>query len=336
VLWALNKIDKTDVKISGKAIAIVSGCCSNIEPNAAIKDLPLASLDTAWYLLAEAEIAAGVNAGIADGLSQRLIGGKIPFMELNLRRRRLQKAIELSDTIRFVQLLPNYLEAMALLATEGAKWRENFDPINPPRGEIPETDLRTAFVEGAAVDAIIAFGMCAVYAGRNSHMRGLQSELRNAYGESYPGNTLFAVENTSLPSLNGAVGAMLRWLDEPQHIEPRNFWTIGLRFFEYINQSNFRTELEPLLAEWLRGGWIRIARDEAFRLTLPIQTVPPINSVLTNPNNDREFIAALLLAASEAVRSPLSKAYVASLQEMASGHEQRKRVTNELPMVCNE
>jgi hypothetical protein len=287
-------------------------------------------------LLAEAEIAAGVNAGIADGLSQRLIGGKIPFMELNLRRRRLQKAIELSDTIRFVQLLPNYLEAMALLATEGAKWRENFDPINPPRGEIPETDLRTAFVEGAAVDAIIAFGMCAVYAGRNSHMRGLQSELRNAYGESYPGNTLFAVENTSLPSLNGAVGAMLRWLDEPQHIEPRNFWTIGLRFFEYINQSNFRTELEPLLAEWLRGGWIRIARDEAFRLTLPIQTVPPINSVLTNPNNDREFIAALLLAASEAVRSPLSKAYVASLQEMASGHEQRKRVTNELPMVCNE
>ena len=38
VLWALNKAGKTDIKISGKAIAIVPGCCSNPEPSPSIED----------------------------------------------------------------------------------------------------------------------------------------------------------------------------------------------------------------------------------------------------------------------------------------------------------
>lgn len=173
VLRALNKISKTEVKISGEAIAIVPGCCSNTEPHPSIKDSPLASLDSAWYFLAEAEIAARINLGIADSLYSRLIGGRIPLMEHSLRRRRAQNAIEDSHAERFVQCLARYVDATVFMAAEAARWRENFDPANPPRGEIPVCDLSGAVAEGAAVDAILAFGMCAVYAGRNGKMHDL-------------------------------------------------------------------------------------------------------------------------------------------------------------------
>jgi hypothetical protein len=149
-------------------------------------------------------------------------------------------------------------------------------------------------------------------------MTELQNALLNAFGESYPGNTLFSPEEPSSSNLNCTIEKMLRRLDESRHIEPRDLWIIGLRFFEHNNQSGFRSELQPLLAEWLRAVWIRIVRDETFRLIRPLQTVPPINLVLTNPGNDRGFIAALLIAASESVGANLSVAYTASLREMAS------------------
>lgn len=47
--------------------------CSNPEP-ADLSDLPFGHIAIVWYLLAEAEIAGGVDAGIAasvsDGLSE--------------------------------------------------------------------------------------------------------------------------------------------------------------------------------------------------------------------------------------------------------------------------
>jgi hypothetical protein len=317
VLWALNKTGKTDIKISGKAIAIVPGCCSNPEPLPSVADSPLAPLDSAWYLLAEAEIAAGIDEGIADGLSSRLAGGEIPLMECSLRALRIRNAIKASETESFIRNLQGSLDALAFLATERVRQSTNFDPTNPPRGKIPPCDVTSALAERTAADAILAFGMRAAFAGRNGKLRELQSALRSTFGKSYPGNTLCAPEGSVSPELNRTILAMLQRLDEPQHVEPQVFWMIGLRFFEQIGQSGFKVELEPLFAQWFRAGWTRIVRDETFRLTRPAQTVPPISAVLANPDNNRSFLAALLLAASEAVGSRLSAEYSENLRVVA-------------------
>jgi hypothetical protein len=317
VLWALNKTGKRDIKISGKEIAIVPGCCSTPEPLPSITDSPLAPLDSTWYLLAEAEISAGIDEGIADRLSSRLAGGEIPLMECSLRALRIKNAIKASDTESFIRNLQGSLDALAFLATEGVRQSTNFDPTNPPRGKIPPCDVTSALAERTAADAILAFGMCAAFAGRNGKLRELQSALRTTFGKSHLGRSLFAPEGSVSPELNRIILGMLQRLDEPRHIEPRVFWMIGLRFFEQIGQSGFRVELEPLLARWFRAGWTRIARYETFRLTRPAQTVPPISAVLANPDNNRSFLAALLLVASEAVGSPLSEEYSEKLRVVA-------------------
>jgi hypothetical protein len=319
VLWAQRTLDSNLVGVSGELVGMPPGSCSNPDPQPSINELPLGALDLAWYMLAETEIATGHNEGIADGLYSHLTGGKIPVMEIGLRMRPIRGAIETSDADCFARSFRSFLDGLAFLAAEVASLKENFDPTNPPRGEIPECDLTCAAVEHLASDAILAFGMRAVYAGRKGKMSELQSALRNAFGQTYPGNALFSAEQPASPDLNRTIEAMLRRLDNPQHIEPLNFWRIGLRFFERNNQSNFGRDLAPSLAAWFRAGWKRIVRDETFGLTRPLRTVPPINAVLANPNNDGAFIAALLLTTSEAVGSPLAKAYAESLRAVATG-----------------
>lgn len=320
VLWAKSELTGSLQRLSVEAIDMPPGACSNPYPASSFKELPLPVLDLAWYMLAEAEIGAGLNEGVADGLYSRLSGGKIPFMEVELRRFRLQAAIESSEPDIFARGLRDYLEAMSFFSAEAAALKENFDPTNPPRGEIPACSLTGAVAEATAADAILAFGMRAAYAARIGRISQLHSALQYTLGLNYPGSTLFSAEQTASADLNHTVMAMLRMLDNPQHLEPRNFWMFGLRFFERNNQCNFGEYLTPLLAEWLRTGWIRVVRDETFRLTLPLRTVPPINAVLANPNNDRAFIAALLLATSDAVAVSLSDAYAERLRAIIAVH----------------
>jgi hypothetical protein len=320
VLWAMNKIAKTDMRTSDVAISIEPGCCSNPEPSSSISELPLAPLDTAWYLLAEAEIHAEISDGIADSLSSRISDGEIPIMECRLRALRIKNAIKSSDTAAFVRNLGGCLDALAFLARErerlGKKF--DFDPTNPPRGKIPRCDSTSALAEATAADHILAFGMCAALAGRNGKLNEVQNSLGRTFGKAYPGNTLFEVDTPNKLQLNRIVLGMLQRLDKPEHIEPRTLFLIGLRFFEYSGQSGFRVEIDPLLARWSREAWFRIVRDEAFRLTYPTQTVPRINAVLVSADNDRPFLAALLFAASDAVGSPLSADYSKALREIAT------------------
>ena len=240
VLWALSRTGETNLKISGKAIAIAPGCCSNPEPSPSIKDLPLAPLDSALYLLAEVEIAAGIDTGIANSLSSNLAGGEILVMECSLRALRIKNAIRASDTVSFTRYLRGSLDALAFLAGEGVRLSANFDPTKPPRGKIPPCDMTSAVAERTAEDAILAFGLCAAFAGRNGKLRELQGDLLSTFGESYPGKILFATEGSVSQGPNRRIAAMLLRLDEPRHIEPQVFWMIGLRFFEQIGQSGFQ------------------------------------------------------------------------------------------------
>jgi hypothetical protein len=64
--------------------------CSNPEP-ADLSDLPFGHIAIVWYLLAEAEIAGGVDAGIAASVSDRLGGKRIANLDVNLRRPELEE-----------------------------------------------------------------------------------------------------------------------------------------------------------------------------------------------------------------------------------------------------
>jgi hypothetical protein len=72
--------------------------CSNPEPLASIKELPLGPLDLAWYMLAEAEISSERDVSIVKSLHSKLKDGPILIMELMLRNRLITMDVLNSDS----------------------------------------------------------------------------------------------------------------------------------------------------------------------------------------------------------------------------------------------
>ena len=155
-------------------------------------------------------------------------------------------------------------------------------------------------------------------------MRKLESCLEDRFRGPFPGKPVFDYWNDKpslVEELDQTVVTIVKALVGSEHIIPYDFWMAGLRFFEWTNQSRFKGLLMTRVAAWQRSGWKRIIAVESFRLTRPRQTVPPIKEVLAIPDDDRRFVAKLLLATSEAADSPLGSTYRRSLKAMARDEE---------------
>ncbi|MPZ09237.1 MAG: hypothetical protein GEU89_03375 [Kiloniellaceae bacterium] len=323
VLWAQSRIEGIDVKIGGDPITMQPGTCSNPDPLPAIRELPLGPIDLSWYLLAITEAGSGLDEGIARGLSGQLLHGPIPIMEFELRSRVLQADIESLDSDRFPTHFIKYVESAAHISKNAERLKTRFDPLSPERGQVPALEKGAPIdpaVEQVVTDAILAFGIRAVLAGRPEAM----ADLETAFGSEMESAQLSAAvfshwhgRPSPLGQLDQLIVEIIKRTLGKQHIEPYEFWVIGLRFFERINYSHFKRLLTSYLARWQRAGWKRIITKESFRLSRPRETVPAINAVLAMPNDDQNFIAKLLLATSEAVGAPLGAEYVVKLRAIA-------------------
>lgn len=324
ILWTQSHIEGRNVEIAGKPILMEAGACSNPDPLPAVRDRPLGTIDVAWYMLAQTETAAGLDVGITARLSDRLAQGPIPVMEISLRMELIQKDIINLDAGRFSMRLTTYVEAATYLHKERDRLRNNFDPLAPKRGQIPELDITTPFdpvPKQSATDAILAFGMRAAFSERPNAIMELKKALKVEFSEDFPGKKVFDYwdnnRTTSLLPLDQTIIDTIKTLFQNNYIVPLEFWKAGLRLFEKINQSTFRGPLTSYLAEWQRAGWKRIKTAEAFHLTMPFQTVPAIDAVLAMPEDDRSFVAKLLLVTSEAVGTSLGQELRDSLKTMA-------------------
>ena len=327
VLWTQSHIEGSEVKTGDQPMAMESGCCSNTSPTPAIREHPLAHIDIAWYMLATAETAAGIDAGITDKLGQLLVKDSIPLMEVELRTKIIQADIDRLDALRFTDHFISYVESAVYLSENAGRLREPFDLLAPERGQIPVLDKNGLFdtVAGkAARDAIISYGIHSATENQPEAMRKLESCLEDRFKGPFPGKPVFDYWNDKpslVEKLDQTVVTIVKTLVGSEHIIPYDFWMAGLRFFEWTNQSRFKGLLMTRVAAWQRSGWKRIITVESFRLTRPQQTVPPIKEVLAINEDDRRFVAKLLLAASEAVESRLAPAYRRSLESMTRDEE---------------
>ena len=324
VLWLKAQVDDRVPLVDGEPIVMLPGACSNPEPLDAIRELPLGHLDVAFYMMAEIEIIVGEDAAIARELTRMLEDGPIPAMELMLRKAWIDAAIKRLDTPLFANRLVGWLEAKELLRRRHSEHRLTFDVMSPPRGNIPKLsslELQAENSQVAALDTIISFCINAVLCNKAALIESLEAKLIDEIGKGFPGSAIFALWREDTVSLNPldnvaarAVG-LLR--DDPQ-IDPANVWGIGLRLFEKIDQSEFKEELTPVLAGWLRVRWNSIIANERFYLTNPMTTVPSVEAVLDTEHDDRSFVAALLLAAADAVGARLSSTYRTKLDSVLS------------------
>jgi hypothetical protein len=218
-----------------------------------------------------------------------------------------------------------YLEAGAFLVGDAGRLRATFDPLALERGEIPALEKNALFetmVEQLAAEAILAYGIRAVLATRPAEIMYLESALRGAFAGAFPGQLVFDYwkgRSTSLSQFDQVIADGVQLLRQDEYMEPSQFWATGLRFFGRIDQSPFRSTLTPHLASWQRAGWKRIAATEAFRLYMPLQTVPLVEAALAVQGDDRRFLAGLLLATCDAVGARLGMGYRDRLRGVAAG-----------------
>ena len=309
VLWTSSRIGASDSKleIDGQPIVMEAGACSNPEPLPAIRDRPLGHIDVAWYLLAEIESVAGRDVGILATLDDRLTEGSIPAMDVRLRMQTIRKSIDGLDAGGFAVHLVPYVESGVYLSTEVGRLKATSDMLAPARGQIPALAKNAPFdsvAEQVAKDAILAYGMHSAMARHSGAMKELETALNDQVAGKFPGKFVFdhwREKPTSLTEHDQTVVTTIKALVRDEHINPAEFWIAGARFFQWINQSNFKHLLTARLAAWQRSGWKQISTGERFRLFRPRQTVPRIEEVLTIPADDRSFVAKLLLATVEAV-----------------------------------
>ncbi len=327
VLWMQSRTKGSGGKLEGQPITMEAGTCSNPDPLPAIRNLPLVHIDITWYMLAEMEIAAGLDLGIMASLDNRLPEGSIPVMEVRLRMEMIQADIDRLDAVGFAAHFTPYVETFVYLKDEDVRLHKGFDPLAPERGQVPPLDKHVPFdpvSEQVAKDAILAYGIRSALARRAESMTELETALNSQITGPFPGQFVFHHRNgkpDSLNELDRIVLTIIKKLLRSEYMEPNDFWMAGLRFFEWINHSDFKRLLTAHLTNWQKSGWRRILETESFRLSRPRQTVPQIEEILTTSADDHSFVAKLLLATSEAVGASLGTAYRDMLKAMAEAVE---------------
>ncbi|GLQ98661.1 hypothetical protein GCM10007863_30810 [Dyella mobilis] len=313
VLWMLSHVGKRGILIEGTPPFMTPGVCSNPEPSERILSSQLWSLDGSWYVLAEAEVLSGQDVGITASLPDQLTAGSIWTMEIGLRGALIQKAIEHSNLRPFVAHLWRFVEAMATAATHKHLIGTPMKGQDFPRGDIPSLarDVATPGVTSTLIDAVFSYAICAVCNGLDPNVENIVSALQAELGGPFPGmDELILPSDRDRPHPTGGMKeGLLRgfrlFKSGGAPLPPKHYVMLAIWFYDWAEPSNFKPQLIPAIARWMRRVWTRIVESETFKLSMPRVTVPPIERALAVEQDDTAFLAVLILAAAPAAQRSL-------------------------------
>ena len=289
-------------------IDIEPGICSVPEPLDTIRQDPLVHIDYLWYMLSKVELISRTSSGIYQSLPQKIRSGPIRDYEIDLRVVAMWCRIEDLDATGVVACLESYIEADIFRLGDVTFFEGENEAFLPIRGKIPAIP-QDYYQNPQAVtvikNVIVAFLMRSVMANDSSSIKELKNTLISRFDENFPCIHLLE-EALGTPRITEHLESVIAELSyqcsEGRFLKPKNIWLMGLYFFEWIDDdSTFRNSLSEELAKWLQLQWRQIINEQPSFLNKPSQTVPLIEQVLDDAQDNLEFIARLLLVASEAV-----------------------------------
>ena len=322
VVWSRARIMNEEIRADGQPIRMAPGICSNPEPPTEAGQLQPIDVDISWYFLAGAEVAAGVDVGLFNSISDRLANGEIPAMEANLRIVTMQYAIDRLDTAGFSTHFIRYVESMDYLSKLDACSRASIDPTIPTRGQIPALDASrpvSPYAEQVAGDAILTYGIRGAIGGQPDIIRKLGQAITGRLPSTFPGKFMFddCDEPANLPSYRDQIAGAAIIALRHTYPSPSVFFTAGLVFLSWIRASTFGKVMMPHLAAWQRGIWSRFVVTQAFRFLRPWESVPDVKRALSIERDDETFVAGILLAISRAIGAPIAAQDRDTLQAIA-------------------
>lgn len=300
ILWLLLEVKGAHGAVD-QDIVLPPGACSNPDPSAEIKHLPLGDIGLAWYMLAQVELLLGLEPLIDSQLHELSPGGLIESMEIQRTKLHVDDAIQRLDGEKLSRWLNAYV-AVGKALRERSRELLAADPINMPRGtleaEAPEQwsadDWRTLR------DLLISFAISAVARKHSEALRGLRSklDLRGAVLD----HILAVQEGRSLgESYEG------KWIHEAfsplfdNSLSPTSKLRSLIQLVLFIRTSGFSGLIEKEFASTAREQWQDIVETQRFGLRSPGLSVPAIQNQLDSYRPDLGWVARLALAALAAV-----------------------------------
>ena len=320
ILWLNNEATGDYNRIEDAIYEPPPGMCSNPEPHEGLKDLLIAHLDTAWYMLADTETRFHLDRGVNDRLDARLGEKRIPTMELRFRRSRVIASIESQDDDAFLESLREWIDFRAYcLGNMDNVFRSDLD--EPARRLIPAANpeqLATDTIRDASEDAIFAY--CFVLAMGNSSKRIaiFLDRWQSMMDADYPGNALVQAlrDPASVTSTDRLqYGSLLGLLASGERLSPPKLFLTTLRFTEMTARSEFREIVEPLLDNWVCVEWTQTMATQRFALVSPAVTIPPLEQAVAQ-HSGLKRVAAIALAARGVVGHNLSPEFVSYLADL--------------------
>lgn len=268
-------------------------------------ELPKTPLVAAWYRLAQAEAALGVDVGIDAELEARASGNRLVPYEFIRQTRKAWEGLQSADALTVTRSI--------IAQAEVGVWSkrrpdepdgegpgsEFFEPVDrlPWVGALQASDpLVEEFVVGGA---LVGFGF-AIARGDMDWLTRLKlvaaaDQVLQAILRNLPG-----ADEASLP---GDFATTMVWSirrARPPVSDPRELLFASGNVLHWLGQVFLASELAAVLAPLFGERWAEVAEHQTFRLRAPSLTARPILDAAASCG-DRRQLARLTLAAYPAV-----------------------------------
>lgn len=322
VLWLFNEItgsianDIQDIRYS-------PGCASNPDPSEAIRSHPLADIDLAYYMLADADEALAEPTGFYLKFRQFLVRGPILSTEISRVIAGGRKAILRHDANDFVRRLRQHATMAAMLASgRGGDLGQHLQ--DPERGIVPLATIDHKANEDvlrAGEDFLLSFSIAAALAGE---FEALDTIIEDGLGapEIVALHTLLEFMAGSAKKFKTdreGVAAAVNALRQDLVTNPTVVCWVGIWMLLHLRSSKLRDGVADPVTEWLFDTWRYLIREARFRLEAPIVNVPPIEEILSNSDRSLAAAARLLLVVAPAASTNIRADVREHLKAMVDG-----------------
>jgi hypothetical protein len=321
ILWVQTKITGEIKTIaSGEPVEIPTGACSNPEPPEAIRTLPLAPLEIAWYMLAKCDLALCGDAGIARTLDARLGEHTIPELETSFCFDMVVAAIKAGGMSSFVGAVVRWLDAVAYLnanRTEimgGGLLAWNFSRIPILKLE----QRRDTVPSEAAVAAVRALAIYNITVGRPFPASKLAAGFEPYFGEEHTAVKLLSALDKAVQIIDASSSstAVLANLAAGAPRSPEDSLIASIHLLELTSRMDWRRILENPLARWIAAEWTKVANTQQFGIASPRINTPAILAAVARSKSDLASGADIVLNALPAVKTRLHPDLRRRLEEL--------------------
>lgn len=226
--------------------------------------------------------------------------------ELAKSKQPLNLSIVATDPEAFLDHYLPWLEITAFLSAHRVGQVEM--PADGVTPALTPQQLAGGITHQIGDDTVTAFCMTAAMKGDKAAVDRVEEGLRERFGPDFPGNVglwHFRGEIAAPVTLDDYVGQagkkMLSGEPTPPPMHNGESWTVGMRFLERAQGSNFKSEILYPLALWTRERWEDVCENGVGFMAHIEDNLPILREALQEPRNDVAFIANMLLLGAPAV-----------------------------------